>query len=212
MTFASDQCLPPNSRPSVHVDDHDDGAFSQTEGAGNSDRGLAARMPFFASSSSSSTELNSQVAERPSSRTLLYPHTPNYSNPSLCSTVTVTPMPSRTTSPLYAQDDSASSCSSDSEEGELESSLLHESHRRSFSLTETPRWWANGPSRRRRRDLSWLGTCRWGFRRFVLPFIPKTPLTIVRFSLMSTFLANFNGCLNLYRYSHCWFLPHSAYR
>ena len=151
------------------------------------DRGLANRTPFFASSSSSSTELNSLRGERPSSRGLLYPIAANHSLPSVCSTASVTPTPSRTASPLYVQDDCISSCSSDSEESELESALLSDAHRRRYSFSETPRWWTTGTPRRRRRAFHWFGAIRWAFRRFVLPFIPKTPLTIVRPTLSLSF-------------------------
>ena len=159
--------------PDIQVDDDPDGF----------NNGLASRTPFFASSSSSSTELNSLRTERPSARPLLYPTAVNHSLPSVCSTASATPVPSRTGSPLYGQDDCASSCSSDSEDSELEAALLQESHRRRYSLAETPRWWTTGPPRRRRRSLSWLGASRWAFRRFLLPFVPKTPLTIVRATL-----------------------------
>lgn len=180
MSLSPDPYAPTNPPPTVQVDDYDEGTFADPESSLTADRGLANRTPFFASSSSSSTELNSLRAERPSTRPLLYPATLNHSVPSVCSTASATPVPSRTASPLYTQDDCASSCSSDSEDSELESALLHDVHRRRYSLTETPRWWTTGPPRRRRRGLSWLGTTRWAFRRFVLPFIPKTPLTIVR--------------------------------
>ena len=178
MSFTSDY----NSRPTIQVDDFGD-AVNTAADAPDTPRSLANRTPFYASSSSSSTEMNSHRADRPSQQTLIYPLTANRSNPSVCSTATATPIPSRTASPLYLQEDVASSCSSDTDDdNELEARLLPDSHRRSFSFTMTnaPRWWTGMPSRRRRRDILEHGTWRWAFRNYVLPFIPKTPLTIVR--------------------------------
>lgn len=178
---------PLNNPPTVQVDDYDPeadptNAFPTPSDnvSTPTDHGLASRTPFFASSSSSSTELNALRADRPAPRALLYPVAQNASAQSVCSSASATPVPSRTPSPLYVQDDCVSTCSSDSEESELESSLLHEMHRRRYSYSDSPRWWTSGPIRRRRRGLHWVGALRWAFRRFVLPFIPKTPLTIVR--------------------------------
>ena len=191
MTSSASRYTPLNAQPpTLQVDDFDviDVAYDpapdnnqQQQQPAPADHGLANRTPFLASSSTSSTELNSLRTDRPSTRALLFPVAANHSAPSVCSTASATPVPSRTASPLYVQDDCASSCSSDSEESELESTLLRETHRRRYSYSDgTPRWWTSGPTRRRRRTLRWLGAARWGFRRFVLPFIPKTPLTIVR--------------------------------
>ena len=184
MSPASARYTPLSTQPALQVDDYDAEAnvyAADQAPLAPTDHGLANRTPFFASSSSSSTELNSMRTERPSSRTLLYPVATNPSLPSsVCSTASATPVPSRTASPLYVQDDCGSSCSSDSEDSESESTLLQEMHRRRFSYSETPRWWTTGPPRRRRRGLHWVGALRWAFRRFLLPFIPKTPLTIVR--------------------------------
>lgn len=174
MSFASDSYAQPYTRPSIQVEDCDDTANAEA-GQDAPPRSVAIRTPFYASSSSSSTELNSQRANRPSSRNMLYPAAVNQSTPSLCSTASVTPLPSRTASPLYAQDDDVSSCSSDTEENELESSLLGETHRRSFSMSEPPRWWRDRSPRRRRRPW-WYKE----FQRVICPFIPKTPFTIVR--------------------------------
>lgn len=176
MSFTSDY----NSRPTIQVDDFGE-ALNQPGDAPDTPRSLANRTPFYASSSSSSTEMNVHRADRPSPHPLIYPLAANRSTPSVCSTATATPIPSRTASPLYMQEDAASSCTSDSEEddNELESRLLPDSHRRSYSLTNVPRWWTGTPSRRRKRDMSEPGTWKWAFRHWVLPFIPKTPLTIV---------------------------------
>jgi hypothetical protein len=177
MNFTSDH----NSRPTVQVDDYGD-ALNAAGDTLDTPHSLANRTPFYASSSSSSTEMNSQRADRPSAHLFIYPVAANRSTPSVCSTTTATatPIPSRTASPLYMQEDAGSSCSSDSdEENELESRLLPDSHRRNFSLTNAPRWWTGAPSKRRRRDLLERGTWRWAFRNYVLPFIPQTPLTIV---------------------------------
>lgn len=176
MNIPSNNYTAPYSRTSSQLDDYDDSAHLNAETTQDSPRNLATRTPFYASSSSSSTELNSQRANRPPSRTLLYPVTANQYTPSHTSTASATPEASRAASPLYVQEDDASTCSSDGEDTELESSLLHDSHRRSFSLTDTPRWWLDGPSRRRRREPSWYRA----FKRTFLPFVPKTPLTIVR--------------------------------
>jgi len=174
MSLGSDKYASSYNRPSIQVEDCDEEAFSNTSG-GLASPSLANRTPFYASSSSSSTDLNSQRAGVPPPRNHLYPSTCNHSTASLCSTASNTPIPSRAASPLYSNDDDVSTCSSDGEENELESSLLRETHGRSFSLSEVPRWWVDGPSRRRQRGPSWYRL----FRRYVLPFIPKTPLTII---------------------------------
>ena len=136
---------------------------------------LANRAPFYASTSSSSTELNTQRSNRLASSNLLYPPTYNQSTVSPCSSASNTPVPSRAPSPLHVHDDDVSTCSSEDEDAELESSsFLRNLRKRSVSLTEVPRWRWDGI--RRRRRLSWYRL----FRRYVLPFIPKTPLTIVR--------------------------------
>lgn len=171
-------------RPAIQVDDYGDALNAHGDSL-DTTRSLATRTPFYASSSSSSTEMNANRADRPSpNAALIYPLAVNKSNPSICSTATATPIPSRTASPLYMQDDAGSTYSSDTdEENELESRLLPDSHRRTFSLTNAPRWWTGGlggSSRRRRRDVLEYGTWRWAFRTYILPFIPKTPLTIVR--------------------------------
>lgn len=171
------------SRPTIQVDDYGDALNTHGDSL-DATRSIANRTPFYASSSSSSTEMDANRADRATPHpALIYPLAADKSNTSICSTATATPIPSRTASPLYMQDDAGSTCSSDSEdENELEAQLLPDSHRRSFSITLTgaPRWWTGGPSRRRRRDVLEYGTWRWAFRNYILPFIPKTPLTIVR--------------------------------
>ncbi|KAI0348596.1 hypothetical protein BDW22DRAFT_107257 [Trametopsis cervina] len=171
----SDNGAPVYGSPTIQIDDSD--SSNNLEGAQDgTPPSLANRTPFYASSSSSSTELNSQRANRPSSTNLLYPPTYNQSAVSLCSTASNTPVPSRSASPLYVHDEEAtSSCSSDGDDYEMESSsFLRDVHKRSFSLSEVPRWWTEGPIRRRRR-LSWYRL----FRKYILPFVPKTPLTII---------------------------------
>lgn len=186
MSYTSDY----NSRPAITVDDYGD-ALSTHRDSLDATRSLANRTPFYASSSSSSTEMNAHLADRASQNpALIYPLAANKSNPSVCSTATATPIPSRTASPLYMQDDTASTCSSDTDdENELEARLLPDTHRRSFSLANAPRWWTGGSSRRRRRDVFERGTWRWAFRKYILPFIPKTPLTILFTLLLLTAFA-----------------------
>lgn len=173
MTLGSDSYVQPYTRPSIQVEDCDDATYLNPEAVQDAAR---SRTPFYASSSSSSTELNSQRANRPPSRSLLYSAMANQSTASVCSTASATPIPSRAASPLYTQDDDASSCSSDGEENELESSLLGDGHRRSYSLQEAPRWWKDRSLRRRRRGPWWYRE----MKRVFCPFVPKTPLTIVR--------------------------------
>lgn len=176
MSYTSDY----NSRPTIEVDDYGD-AMSNHRDSLDSTHNLANRTPFYASSSSSSTDMNARLAERTSpNAALIYPLAADKSHTSVCSTATATPIPSRTASPLYLQDDTGSACSSDSDENELESRLLHDQHRRNFPFANAPQWWTGSPSRRRRRGRWERGPWRLAFRRYVLPFIPKTPLTIVR--------------------------------
>ena len=192
MSFHNDY---PYSRPAIQVDDYSDAPANQRDSIDS--RSLANRTPFYASSSSSSTEMNANLADRVSVHpALIYPATANRSSPSVASTATATPIPSRAASPLYIQDDTGSTCSSDTDdENELESRLLPDSHRRSFSLTSAPRWWTSGPSRRRRRDVLEYGTWRWAFKHYILPFIPKTPLTIVRLRLLTLPRVSYALCI-----------------
>lgn len=198
MSFTSDYDAA-YSRPSIQVDDYGD---SPNKDSLDASRSLANRTPFYASSSSSSTEMTAHRSDKPAASTYMYPAAANKSNPSLASTATATPIPSRTASPLYSQDEAASSCSSDSEDSEADAALLRDSHRRTFSLTDAPRWWSDGPPRRRRRDTFW-GLWKWAFRRYVFPFIPKTPLTIVRTTTSSSRMYPYK--LNIYRYSPCFY-------
>lgn len=165
--------------PTVVVEGNDP-PYHTADGAQDT-ANLASRTPFYASMSSSSQDLNAQRSTRLAPANLLYPPTYNQSTASLCSTASNTPVPSRPTSPLYSHDDETSSCSSEGEDNELEStSFLRNLHKRSLSLSEVPRWWTDGPLKRRRR-LSWYRL----FRRYILPFIPKTPLTIVSHEFIS---------------------------
>jgi hypothetical protein len=165
----SDRYVSPYTQPTVLIQSPNDTPDNIQDATS-----LASRAPFYASSSSS--ELNAQRSARLAAPHLLYPPSCNQSTTSVCSTASNTPAPSRPTSPSYTQDDEASSCSSESEENELDSSVfLRSLHRQRVSVTnDVPRWWWDGPLRRRRR-FSWYRL----FRRYILPFIPKTPLTIV---------------------------------
>ncbi|TCD71562.1 hypothetical protein EIP91_008943 [Steccherinum ochraceum] len=173
--------------PPIHIEEEYDEPYSDTDDAAAAHANryqLSARTPFPASTSSPNG------FALPRNQNLLYPHGSEYTrsnvNLSPCSTASATPNPSRSSSPapLYFQ---SSSCSSgEDSDPEPESPLLLGAslgRRRE----EAPRWWqvttASSTSRRRRRRrdaASWVRTAKRVTRKLVrLPFVPKTPLTII---------------------------------
>lgn len=180
--------------PPIYVEEEFDQPYSDNDDAptsGHSHYQLSNRTPFPASSSTSAG-LGSRP---PLNQNLLYPHGSEYArsnvNLSPCSTASATPNPSRSPSPapLYTQSSSCSSEDDSEHEHAPGSPLLLGSASLSRRQSEAPRWWQIGsiPSstsrrRRRRRDAaSWLRSTRRAVRKCVrLPFVPKTPLTIVR--------------------------------
>lgn len=178
------RCSTPGTPPIRMEDDQDDSFSSDVEYNANSPdpRTLTSRTPFVASASSHSN-LN---------QNLLYPnsHTPGHnpstnptsSNVSQCSTASATPLPSRTSSPqpLYFR----SSSSESDESGPEDSYLLNGTSRRLLLGRDRPRWWTIGERSRRtrrREAISWLRSTKRVLRRVIRhPFVPKTPVTIVR--------------------------------
>lgn len=179
--------------PPIRIQDEelDDQPWSDTDdnAALHSRYLLSTRTPFLASSSSPQV-YNPHSPGTSNSPNLLYPHDSEYShsniNISPCSTASATPNPSRSSSPapLYFQ----SSTSDSGEESEPDSPLLLGASLR--RRREGPRWWqvasASTARRRRRRDAaSWFRTAKRMVRNFIrLPFVPKTPLTIVRILML----------------------------
>ena len=187
--------------PPIRIEDDPDDSFSSDieYNANSADlRSLTSRTPFVASTSSPSN-LNQNS---------LYPSShapgPNSSNTNLpgtsqCSTASATPLQSRTSSPqpLYIR----SSSSSSDESGPDQPFLSNESSRRHMSRRDRPRWWTIGDRSRRRRGrdpMSWLRPTKRVLRRIVRhPFVPKTPVTIVRETIFFHFIIKTNVCFTV---------------
>lgn len=170
--------------PPIHIEDDQDDSFSSDfeHNANSPDlRTLTGRTPFVASTSSPSNQ----------NQNLLYPsshipgrnhNNPSSSNASQCSTASATPLQSRSSSPqpLYLR----SSSSSSDESGSELPFLPNDSNRRIMLGRERPRWWniaERSRKRRRREAMSWLRSTKRMLRRVIRhPFVPKTPVTIVR--------------------------------
>lgn len=172
----------PVAPPILIEEEYDDNSFSdQEERPVDRRNSLANRTPYVASPSASPS-LSFQVAEHIASHSHLYPHNSTYStrpHGSVCSTASVTPIPSRSSSPvpLYFH---TTSCSSGTESDQDSPALLLGSNRRGPTWRERPRWWQMG-RRRRRGTLGWFRMAKRVLRRLIRhPFVPKTPLTIVR--------------------------------
>lgn len=176
--------------PPIHIEEeYDENSFSdQEESTVVRRNSLANRTPYVASPSASPS-LSFQVAEHIASHSHLYPHNNSYttrSHGSVCSTASVTPIPSRSSSPvpLYFH---TTSCSSGTESDQDSPALLLGSNRRGPTWRERPRWWQMGMTQRRRRrgTLGWFRVAKRVLRRLIRhPFVPKTPLTIVRRTLL----------------------------
>jgi len=146
---------------------------------------------------SSSTASGSQTRPNTTSVGIIAP-TPDLLVPS---SANASPMPSRPTSPvpsrsssplpLHYGGDASSSYTSDVDDSEPSSPLLHSSRtlRTPWWRDNTPRWWSggqNGDPRRRRRKLR-REPCfgvrrirRWGRRLIRMRFFPRHPTSIVR--------------------------------
>ena len=175
--------------PPILIEEEFDAPYSDSDDTATQSNHyqLSSRTPFHASPST-----HHGFDQHPQHDTnLLYPHGSEYTrsnvNLSPCSTASATPNPSRSPSPAPHYFQSSSCSSGEDSDPEPESPLLLGASIRR-RREDVPRWWQvtspSSSSRRRRRHrdaMSWFRSAKRVARKFVrLPFVPKTPLTIVR--------------------------------